>query len=217
MQTETTAEILARLWAVANAMFARMSAALGAATALAQRERLQRDEVSAIRAWLAPLEAMVRRVVLFEAAKLARTPAPLAAPKPQRQTIKRAAARVTSLRLWPKAAWSPARIRQLGPPLLVRDIYRERARVAAALHLAQVRFMRAPIAVRLARRIDAIARVLAKPHVAARRLARKLRLTPRLALRLATRAMPRTALYDDPSYWASARYAYSACFSYDSS
>jgi len=188
----TAPDPIAHLWQAARALFDRMRAAIGEAHDIANR-RLDRDTLAAMRAWLRPLEALVRRTVLIEASVLARTPAPprkatsgvavRAAPPPQRKP---------SLRLWPRTPPPPARIRQLGPPLLVRDIYRERARAAQPRHLNMVRFMRPPEPLRIARRIEALARVLDKPANAIRRLARKLRALPKLAFKLAAALWPRS-------------------------
>jgi hypothetical protein len=66
----------------------------------------------------------------------------------------------------------PARIRQLGPPLLVADIWREQARDARIqrLHSAPP----ASPGARLANRIRALQRTIEKPIAHARRLARLL-------------------------------------------
>jgi hypothetical protein len=59
---------------------------------------------------------------------------------------------------------------------------------------------------RVARRVDAVARILARPLAAARRLARALAAEPYLALKLAVMPAPRTPLYPEPEYaQASAR------------
>jgi hypothetical protein len=53
---------------------------------------------------------------------------------------------------------------------------------------------------RLARRMDAIAAILARPLAAARRLARTLTGRPRLAMLIAARRAPRTRLYPESEY-----------------
>jgi len=193
MQSITAPDPIADLWSAARNLFARMRAHIGEAQAIAVR-KLDRDTLAAMRAWLRPLEALVRRIVLIEAAALARTPL-----APKRQSERRAQPPQTkphqrsyALRLWPRTPPPPARIRQLGPPLLVRDIYRERARAAQARRLNMVRFMRPPEPLRIARRIEALARVLEKPTNAVRRLARKLRQLPKLAIKLAAARWPRS-------------------------
>jgi len=211
MHTQTAPDPIADLWSAARALFERMRAHIGEAEAIAAL-RLDRDTLAAMRAWLRPLEALVRRIVLIEAAALARTPL-----APKRQSERHAQApqakpprqRSYALRLWARTPPAPARIRQLGPPLLVRDIYRERARAAQARRLNMVRFMRPPEPLRIARRIEALARVLEKPANAVRRLARKLRQLPKLAIKLAAARWPRSPHTDHAaqniasgkSYW----------------
>jgi len=189
----TAPDPIANLWQAARALYERMRAAIGEASDIANR-RLDRDTLASMRAWLRPLEALVRKTVLIEASVLARTPA--APPKARTGVTVRTSPsprqRKPSLRLWPRTPPPPARIRQLGPPLLVRDIYRERARAAQARRLNMVRFMRPPEPLRIARRIEALARVLEKPANAIRRLARKLRALPKLAYKLAAARWPRS-------------------------
>ena len=206
------------LWTAARAMLDRMRRAIGEATALADRAWIGPREQRDIRAWLSPLIAMVRKLVLIEAIALLRLADPPARPNSDRargrQSISpppcgagRGAAaanaqndRVYSLRLWPKFKRSGPRVRQLGPPVLVRDIWRDRARAAAARHLQKVRFMRPPPGVQFARRIEALARILERPLAAARRLARKLRDNVRLALKLIARKLPRSRRYQSDAY-----------------
>jgi hypothetical protein len=186
---------IADLWRRARDYFARMR------TALSQSA----DQ----RAWLRPLEAMVRKIVLLEAAKLARAPEP---PKPKPQKLPPLVLSIyvrpapppypeprphkPRFRLWPRQAPPPVRIRSLAPPTLVRDLYRERFREAQARQLNMTRFMRADEATRVAGRITALERILAKPIAAVRRLARKLRGQPKFALRLAVTRWPRSAHAD---------------------
>ncbi|MGH6951923.1 MAG: hypothetical protein ACREH4_13735, partial [Vitreimonas sp.] len=63
-------DIIPRLWTAARAMFARMCAAVGEAAAIAARRTLSAAEARAIRKWLAPLEAMARKVAIVEAIAL---------------------------------------------------------------------------------------------------------------------------------------------------
>jgi hypothetical protein len=201
-----------KLWSAAQDMFERMRAAIGdvaSRTWIGPRER--RD----IHAWLAPLIAMARKIVFIEAAALARSTQSLApfavtrASKPHKRSA--------AIRLWPKAVPPRARVRQLGPPILVRDIWRDQAHAAAAQHLNKVRLMRPPAQVMLTRRIEALARLIAKPLAAARRLARKLRLTPRIARRIGAKRLPRTHLFDCPEYGAAETQAFAAAMAFDSS
>jgi hypothetical protein len=251
MQTQTSADSIAPLWAAARSMFARLAAAIGGAAAIAARDALSAGEIRVIRAWLRPLEAMVRKIVLIEAMALARAgaaaragnrapqahadPAPQRAPaltlvvlptppirfvKPQPTAAAPRRARVASLRLWPRQRRSAGpRVRDLGAAVIVADINRERARLALARQLAQVRACPpAPAQQRLAGRIEALARVIAKPLAAIRRLARKLAALPRLALQLACKPPPRSRLYDNPEIGDASRIVYvGACTFLDSS
>lgn len=222
MHAATLSDPIADLWRAARALYERMRTALGAPEAIARRREIEPEALAAMRAWLRPLEALVRKLILIEAAALARRPEP---PRPQQAKrpplvhygpapqapYPQPRERNARFRLWPRRKPHPARIRQLGPPLLVRDIYRERFREAQADRLNMVRFMRAPEPQRIAGRIAALERVLAKPLVAARRLARKLRTAPRLVLRLAVARWPRSPYADadaqataDRCLWADA-------------
>jgi hypothetical protein len=187
-----------------------MARAVGDAAALADRAWIGPKEKSEVRSWISPLIALVRKLVLIEAIALARAPtfvtrtadllvrprgkAALAACTLPKTT------RTYALRLWPQTKRTGPRARQLGPPLLVRDIWRDNARAAAAYHLKKVRFMRPPPGVQFARRIVALTRILDRPLAAARRLARKLRAIPKLALKLIARKLPRTRRYLEPEY-----------------
>ncbi len=74
----------------------------------------------------------------------------------------------------PRDAGGP-RIRDIGPPLLVRDIWRERERRALVDRLRRFNPANAPAkALALARRFEAIRRVIADPRRAIAALARKL-------------------------------------------
>jgi hypothetical protein len=194
---------IARLWTAARAMFARMRAAL--AEVLAAREVLSLDHKHAVRCWLAPLEAIARKIVLVHALALlergdayakrgdTRSAAKLTTRADTRLCEPAAsalgAARASSLRLWPRA---PAGART------------HPGRNSA--QLAMARRMRRSEPERLARRVDALARILASPLAASRRLARTLAAKPHVALKLALMPAPRTPLYPEPEYaQASAR------------
>ena len=203
MHAITAPDPIASLWQAARAFFERLRAAIGEAQTIARQRHLDPDALAQMRAWLRPLEAMVRKIVLLQAMRLARTPEPPRpqqakrpplvhyAPQPQ-APYPQPRERNARFRLWPRRKPHPARIRQLGPPLLVRDIYRERFREAQADRLNMVRFMRAPEPQRIAGRIAALARVIAKPARAIRLLARKLRASPRFAYTLAAARWPRS-------------------------
>jgi hypothetical protein len=178
---------------------------------MAGHARLNATERRTLRTWLTPLEAMARKIVLIEALALASEPEPPR--KPPRPRANRTAAqkpRTASLRLWPRNP-PPARgprIRSLGPDILVRDIYRDQARLALARHLNAIRWKRRPEGARAARRIDALERLIARPQPAARRLARKLRAKPQLALKLATKRNARSKVFAEPEYALSDTRAY---------
>ena len=174
-------------------MFARMRAALG--EVLAARERLSLDQKHAVRIWLAPLETMARKIVLIHALALlergdthARAYASDARPRPSPRSRRGLAcavarsSRAPSLRLWPRSPSGGA------------CVERDRALLALARH------MRRSEPERVARRVDALARIMARPLAAARRLARALAAKPHLALKLALMPTPRSALYPEPEY-----------------
>jgi hypothetical protein len=183
---------LPNLWLALRTMFTRMQSAVGA--------HIAKEELRRIRAWLAPVIAMARKVVLIEALALAREAMALAPKRAAKRQTKRSLQRTPNLRLWPKPKRTGPRIRQLGPPVLVRDIWRENARAAAAERLRLARLNRAPPLAALTRRIHALARLMDDPTNAIRRLARKLRASPKTAIALGAKRMPRTRLYDVPEY-----------------
>jgi hypothetical protein len=184
-------QLLSRLWSNAREALTRLRASLLPLDTLDRKER--RD----LRRWIAALEAFVRRIVLLEAlsldvSRLEREPPGSHARREARApTSKRK--RPPRLRLWPQPKRTGPRIRQLGPPVLVRDIWREQRRAALIARLAAARGQRRKPYIILAARIDALDSILAAPMRAARRLARKLAQLPRLALKLAlavTRPVP---------------------------
>jgi hypothetical protein len=154
------------------------------------------------------------RAAAAKASKIAATPAPQHAPAalpgitliripPQVCIVTQAPAsqpaqmRPPCLRLWPRASSSDGpRVRDLGPPRLVRITQREQARLAFARRMSAT--PRRPEPERLARRIEALARLLDKPVRAAGRLARVLARRPSLACKLAFKRPPRTRLYTEP-------------------
>lgn len=72
----------------------------------------------------------------------------------------------------------------------MRELWREQKRAALAARLAQARRACKPAHLRLADRIDALQRLLDGPRAALRRLARKLRVAPKLAYVIAARRAP---------------------------
>jgi hypothetical protein len=196
---------ITHLWTAARDLFERMRGAVGEAAEIARQTWLPERQIAEARRWLRTLETMVRRLVLIEAAArrvetrgpklrnvvhLTNPVAPKPAPPP------RAAARSYSFKLWPRPATHPARIRMLGPPVLVREIWRGNLRSAHARQLNMVRFLRTPEPLRIARRIDALERVLANPERTIRRLARRLRVSPSTAQRIALQRPPRRSCAD---------------------
>jgi hypothetical protein len=200
------------LWTIAEEMLALMTMALGGPGVIAAIERLTRGVKREILDWLAPLELMVRKLLLVEAAKL-----PRFAEKP----ITPRALTLAMVRSWAKrkkprfmlvepnrpSTWrisfrlalppdplarerpdSAAQIRVLGRPLLVRDIHRDQAAAARKAALAQRSITRANNTLkRLAQRFEAVRRVIADPAPHALRLARILARKPRTALAAARR------------------------------
>jgi len=208
MHAQTVSDPIPRLWHAARAMFARMCSAIGPAETIQVLRRVPRADLKTMRDWLRPLETLVRQIVFIEASALVRRPngpaismtctirtlfKPYAPPKPDSPPPRQ---RKPSLRLWPKPAPPPVRIRMLGRATSVEEIYRERRRAALAARLALCRWRRGPPAVLIAQRVEALARVLDKPTAAIRRLARKLTALPRLAIKLATRRPPRSPHVD---------------------
>jgi hypothetical protein len=176
-------ELLSRLWSNAREALTRLRASLPRLDTLDRKER--RD----LRRWITALEAFVRRIVLLEAlsldgSRLDREP-PGSHARREARAPNSKHKRPPRLRLWPHPKITGPRIRQLGPPVLVRDIWREQRRAALVARLAAARGRRRKPHIILADRIDALESILAAPMRAARRLARKLAQLPRLALKLA--------------------------------
>lgn len=174
-------ELLSRLWSHAREAFARLR------TSLLPLDVLDKKERAKLSRFLGALEAFVRRIVLIEALSLdraalqSRRPA-RAAPRPRPRGPHK---RRPCLRLWPRQKRTGPRVRLLGPPTLVSEIWRDQRRHALIARLAAARDRRHCPAIILAGRIDALDSILAAPLRAARRLARKLAQAPRLALKLA--------------------------------
>lgn len=185
----TAPPLITRLWTHARDALMRLRASLPRLDTLFGAER------RAVRTWLRAIEALARKTVLLEAMQLAAQPAAAIARAPA--SAKRAsvgAKPLPALRLWPRFRRAQARARQLGPPLFVREIWREQARRALLARLRAGK--RRPAHIRLADRLDALERLIAAPLRAARRLARKLRVHRRLAYTLAAARAPRCAGVD---------------------
>ena len=184
-------ELISRLWSNARQALTRLRASLPRLDTLDRKER--RD----LRRWIAALEAFVRRIVLLEAlsldvSRLDREPWGSHARREARAPTSKHK-RPPRLRLWPQTRRTGPRVRQLGPPVLVRDIWRERRRDALIARLKAARGRRRKPHIILADRMDALESILDAPMRAARRLARKLAQLPRLAMKLAftpTRPVP---------------------------
>jgi hypothetical protein len=189
-------QLLSRLWLNAREVLTRLRSSIG------RLDVLDRKESRDLRSWIAGIEAYVRRIVLLEALHLDRLdrgssdPHVLGANKNAR--LKTRGPRKPRLRLWPRPKRTGPRIRQLGPPVLVRDVWREQRRAALIARLAAARTRRRAPHVILADRIDALDAILAAPMRAARRLARKLAKLPRLALKLAFTATRPVRGADEP-------------------
>lgn len=203
----TSTDPLDHIWQHARELFARAQRAIGDTAALAARLWLYRDEAQDIRNWIAPVETLLRHLFLIEALKLA---PPQPGPKAKRVGSTAWAPREPShsFRFLTKPKPHPARVRQLGPPVLVRDIWCENARLALVHRLRTAQ--RRPMQQRLARRIDAIARVLAAPEQAIARLARKLHAAPKLAQRIVICRWPRSPYLDAAISGDASRYAWHA-------
>jgi hypothetical protein len=226
MTTAATApsDPIALLWKIARMWLADAIEAFGDPAEIARL--LARKARRAARRRLMALESLVMKLLLIEAAKLTGVTRTHPHPRGERQqpaehacvSLRRPAHAIDPAdpatwrvrfewRIPPEAAPSrkPAstgpRIRDLSPPLLVRDIFADRARRA---ELERMRLMRiaAPDEARerakaekLARRFEALRRVLAKPSPHARRLAARLRALGAAAAhamrRIAMQAPPR--------------------------
>jgi hypothetical protein len=91
----------------------------------------------------------------------------------------------------------PVRVRLLGPPTSMREIWRDRRREALIERLRAARARMKPQHVRLADRIDALQRFLDAPRPAIRRLARKLRRAAKLAYTIAARRVRASELFSE--------------------
>jgi hypothetical protein len=175
---------LARLWSHAADALSRLRATLMPLDTLLTKEL--RDLRSALRA----LELFCRRLALTEALLERGSSDARISPRDPNAGLKTRAPRskpLPRLRLWPRPAPLRARIRLLGPPTSLREIWRERKRAALVTLLARARAMRKPAHLRIADRIDALQRFLDTPRAGIRRLARKLRAIPKLAFKLAVK------------------------------
>lgn len=192
----------AQLWQAARFWLAAMELVLDGPVALAAMCFVPLELRRELRIWLAPLEALARKLLLACAAALKLEPA---IARPYRLPRKRPAKPAPdlarpetwvapfALALKPPAPRSGPRIRDLGPHLLATEAWAWNALVTRNRQRSRRKLK--PAAFRLARRWEALRRVLANPDRHALRLARRLaRLSPRERLlrarRLAWRRWP---------------------------
>ena len=190
------------LWQSARAMLNELFFLITGTTP-AHLQRLKQRERKHVRDWLAALEAMVRKILLIEAAEYTFPPSTSGCAAAQARagggaTLSRRAAtsrRAPSFKLIPEQACvpaHPARIRMLGAPTSLTELLKNKARTQnlAALRNAP----RAEPNAHLANRISALARVIANPITAIRALARRLRASRKIgdAIMIAHVATPHT-------------------------
>ncbi|MEJ0061010.1 MAG: hypothetical protein WDM79_16160 [Terricaulis sp.] len=158
------------LWRIAREMFSLMLLALGAPTAIASIPRLNRKNRRDILDWLEPLELLVRKLLLVEAAKLPREAERRTKPRaltltlvqslirrkqaqkrrafidPHRPATWRAHFRLSipaDTRYRPPRDASTPRIRDIGQPYLVSQIWSAREAQGRETRLAAQRIARA--------------------------------------------------------------------------
>lgn len=189
---------LIRLWSHAINALSRLRATILPLATLLNKER------RTLRANLSALEAFCRRLVLTQAildhASNARAKLKLSfggawsdahsSMVHQRASLTTPGPKKPTLRFWPRARRGRARVRLLGPPTSLKEIWRAQHRDALIARLKRARLNAKPAHLRLADRIDALQRLLDAPRAALRRLARKLRLAPKLAHIIAARRAP---------------------------
>jgi hypothetical protein len=191
---------LASLWSHALSALSRLRATL------LPLDTLLAAELRDLRTSLRAFEAFCRRLALTEAIYLDRAlldrgsslsaqARRAKAEDPHRSAgagvgnarLKTRGPRKPRLRLWPRASRRRPRVVLLGPPTSMREIWRDQERAALIARLAQARARRKPAHLRVADRIDALQRFLDAPLAGIRRLARRLRLIPKLAFRIAAK------------------------------
>lgn len=188
---------LACLWSHAAQALSNLRSSLMRLDTLLAKERRE------LRTWLRALELFCRRLALTEALALS-DPSMSAGVRrakgegPHRKTGKnaglkarRSRERLPRLRLWPTPSRTRPRIRLLGPPTSMCEIWRDQKRDALIARLKLARGRRKPAHLRLADRIDALQRFLDAPAAGVRRLARRLAAIPKLAFRLAVKLTAR--------------------------
>ena len=147
---------LVSAWAAARRFYERVVALYGAAEHLARRAVLSARERRDLRAWLITLEALARKLLMVEALKLAASRRAETRAHAERKSVAAPPAR-------DPADWRGAF--RFSPPA---------PRGSALCVVPRAAARGAPNLLPLARRLDALARVLAHPQRAVRALARKL-------------------------------------------
>jgi hypothetical protein len=196
-EPKTPSDPLTNLWKIARKWLAEAIAAFGPPEAIAQM--LARWARRAVELRLRALETLLMQLLLIEAAKFEsqRGPgAPAALPRGETEDARPApAADPARAETWrvrfmlcippdPETRPDPnrgPRIRSLGQPFLVRDIFAERAKQAMLARMARMRAVRGAThererarAEKLARRFEALRRALEDPSPRIRQLKRKL-------------------------------------------
>jgi hypothetical protein len=182
-----------QLWAQANHFFAHMIATYGDAAALAAIDELARTTRRHLLEWLAPLETLARKLLLIEASKLTGALPPLSACKRSRGEC-RGEAEAPDLNhpaSWRAPFYMPIpvddrgavpesrapRIRLLGPSWPPRPAFTPPPQPAPRPRTERT----PPSTWRIARRVEALRRLIENPAPHARRLARRLSRIPRHA------------------------------------
>lgn len=175
--------LLTRLWSHAKHALSRLRATLPRLDTLLASERRH------LRTSLRALEALCRRLAITEAVRLDRGSSdPHSSSAGVFAGLKIRGPRTPTLRFWPRAKRTPVRIRLLGRPTAYKEMWRGQHRDAL---IARLRTARAkPAHLRLADRIDALQRFLDAPRATLRRLARKLRLQPKIVYVITARRAP---------------------------
>ncbi|MDX2236713.1 MAG: hypothetical protein NW203_04035 [Hyphomonadaceae bacterium] len=161
-------------WGELRAQFAAAEARFAALGFALRPGRLRRDWARIARAWIAGLEAQTRRLLLAAAAALYAPPAP-----PGRRRWRSGRGRAPDLLDPDPAAWRGVTFRLRPAPSRARGAHKRAERPRKDYDITG-----------LARRCEALRRVLAEPESAIRRMAALLRRTPEAGRAIAARAAP---------------------------
>jgi hypothetical protein len=198
---------LETLWLRAREILALMHLALGDPQALFDLVRPSRKQARELRTWLAPLEALVRKLLLIEAQTLRTAGAPPAKPVQRTQPIQNetksrrdaggpsADARMPSARFVfsiQRPPIDPRICKGHGPRIMLEltrspDFYRAQKRKT---------HKRLCLGVRLGLRYAALIRVIENPALFAKRLAKRIAQTPKLIAKIAAYPTPRETYLD---------------------